>query len=96
MTFPFFIGVTMQEKKFTKVDKEKLIQFLNFGAKHMKLKDPSWDESIEFVQLLTYMQQAFLPKLNVLLESLEKVPEPIKTEVQSEEKPKRGRPKKEQ
>ena len=66
---------TKPDLKIVEIDKKKLIEFLNFGAKHTKLENATWEESIEFVSLLTYMQQVLVPKLSHIIESLEAQPE---------------------
>jgi hypothetical protein len=80
--------------KFTDKDKEQLIGYMNFNAKHSKFKDLSHEEAIEFVGLLTYMQQRFLPKLGHCLEELKKIEEKpsaaealVKAESKMEEEP---------
>lgn len=60
--------------KFIQKDKEQLISYMNFCAKHSRLKDLKHEEAIEFVSLLKYMQQMFLPKLIHCINELENKP----------------------
>jgi hypothetical protein len=75
--------------KFTEKDKEQLISYMNFNAEHSRFKNLSHENAIEFVTLLKYMQQMFLPKLMHCLEELKKIEEkPSATEALVKAEPK--------
>jgi hypothetical protein len=48
---------------FTDEDKDKLVKFLNYIAQNATLKHKT-EGCIEYVKLLTFMQQVLLPKVN--------------------------------
>ena len=48
---------------FTDEDKEKLVKFLNYIAQNATLKHKT-EGCLEYVRLLTFMQQVLLPKVN--------------------------------
>ena len=52
----------MDKMKFTKEDKEKVVEFLNLVAKHAKFKFNT-TEVIEYFKALAHMQQKILPKI---------------------------------
>jgi len=53
----------MGKNNFTEKDKEQVIAFLNYIAKNATFTQ-SVQGSIEFVKLLSHMQQVILPKIN--------------------------------
>ena len=52
----------MDNNKFTKEDKEKIIEFLNLVAKHAKF-EMNTQEIITYFKALSFMQQTMLPKI---------------------------------
>lgn len=68
----------MIDHKFSEVDKQKFIEFLNYVAKHAEFK-MNTEELINYFQLLSYMQKTILPKINANVLEVIKV-------VESEEK----------
>ena len=52
----------MDSNKFTKEDKEKVIEFLNLVAKHARF-DMNTQELIAYFKSLSFMQQVLLPKV---------------------------------
>jgi len=57
------------ENKFTKEDKEKLIEFINFLATKCKLDGITISDNIKFYGLLSFVQKELIPKIeNNILE----------------------------
>lgn len=79
----------MNGKHFNEQDKQKVIDFVNMVAQHAEFK-MNTEQIIEYFKLLSYMQAHIIPKINDHILEVKSVSEP-----EPEEKPKRGRPKKE-
>lgn len=82
----------MNKHNFSEEDKEKLIDFLNFIAKHMTLgrkEDFGIEESLKFTRLLSFMQQVLLPKVNENILEVKRI-----VETQPEAEPEKEAPKK--
>jgi hypothetical protein len=85
----------MNQHNFSEDDKEKLIEFLNFIAKHMTLgrkDDFGVEESLKFTRLLSFMQQVLLPKVHENILEVKRIVE-AKPEPEKEAPKKRGRKK---
>lgn len=80
------------ESRFKEQDKEKFIEFLNFVAQKAKFGDMTIEDSINLYRLVAHMQQELLPKINDHILEVKRV---VEANPEPEEKPKRGRPKKE-
>lgn len=69
----------MDKNKFTQDDKEKVIQFLNYVAKHANFNFNT-SEVINYFKLLSHMQQVILPKIESNILEIVRVVENIKEE----------------
>jgi hypothetical protein len=67
-------GVYMTELSFKEEDKQKVIDFLNIVAKNATFTMKT-DELIVYFKLLSFMQNALLPKLNANILEIIKVQE---------------------
>jgi hypothetical protein len=74
----------MDKNKFTEDDKKKVIDFLNTVAENGKFEFNT-NAAIQYVRLLSFMQQVLIPKIESNVLEIKQVIEP--------QKPKRGRKK---
>lgn len=65
----------MDKMKFTKEDKEKVIEFLNFIANKAEFKNWKTEDSIKHFKLLSHFQQSILPKIEANILEVIKVVE---------------------
>jgi hypothetical protein len=72
---------------FNEDDKKKVIEFLNFTAKHAKF-EVNTQEIIEYFKLLSYAQQTLIPKIDANVFQITKIVEPPLTESKKEKKSK--------
>lgn len=74
------------KNNFTEVDKQKVVEFLNFTAKNAKF-EVNTHEVIEYFKLLSYMQQTLLPKIDAnILEITKIVEKPIEEKKEKKSK----------
>lgn len=62
----------MDNNKFTKEDKQKVIDFLNFIASTAEFK-MNTNQVIAYFKLLNFMQQSLLPKIEANIFELERI-----------------------
>ena len=62
----------MDNNKFTKEDKQKVIDFLNFIASTAEFK-MNTNQVISYFKLLNFMQQSLLPKIEANIFELERI-----------------------
>jgi hypothetical protein len=62
----------MDNNKFTKEDKQKVIEFLNFIASTAEFK-MNTNQVIAYFKLLNFMQQSLLPKIEANIFELERI-----------------------
>jgi hypothetical protein len=63
------------EMKFSKEDKEKVVEFLNLIAKNAKF-EMNTSEIIKYFKLLSHMQSSILPKIDSNILEVVRVVEP--------------------
>lgn len=74
----------MTKNSFTEQDKEKIIEYLNFVAKHAKF-NINTEEVINYYKHLSYIQSTILPKINDNILEIQRVVEPDQNESDSED-----------
>jgi len=74
----------MIDGKFTKDDKEQIIEFLNRVAKYAKFNDMDMQEVIEFYKNIAFMQKVLLPKIDSNILEFVKVVEKESADVKEE------------
>lgn len=75
----------MDKMKFTKEDKEKLIEFLNFIATKFEANNWKTADTMKHFKLLAHIQQVVLPKIDANTLEVVKVVEPENSEENNEE-----------
>lgn len=66
--------------KFTKEDKEKFIEFLNFIAMKAEFNNWKTEDTMKHFKLLVHMQQVVLPKIDANILEVLNVVEPENSE----------------
>lgn len=66
------------KQNITEEDKAKLVEFLNYVAKHAKF-ELNTQELISYFQLLSYMQKIFIPKIDANILEVKRVIEDEKS-----------------
>ena len=67
----------MTGQSFTEEDRDKLIDFLNHIAKKAEFRHNT-EEALQYVRLLSHMQQVIIPKINANILEVKNVVEPEK------------------
>lgn len=62
----------MNQYHFSEEDKQKIIEFLNYVAKHAEFKMKT-SELISYFKLLSYMQQTLIPKVDANILEVKRV-----------------------